>query len=188
MDTKQAGLVDPDPFTIANTFMQAAALVLQFVQMKQAQQPSHGQLPAPSAQSLGELESHSGLCIQKGNQVLRIVERGSPDAESQFYDREFRTGRSLMLDSPSHILFRTELAQFMSTVANTGTWVNHVIHMDPALAGRLGARLDQSLGDMAHRLNRIMENGLPNREAVQAAKETLTALANAIEAELGHRN
>ena len=187
MATERAGMVDPDPFTIANTFMQAAALILQFVQLKNAQ-PGPVQLPAPVVQSVGELETHADQCIRKGHQLLRIVERGTANADVEFYDQEFRTGHSLMLDMPSHMLFKQELSMFMTTVANTGHWVNHIIEMDPALAGRLGASLNQSLGDMAHRLNRIMEKGLPNREAVQAAKETLAALANAIEAELGNRN
>lgn len=188
MIEKQQKLIDPDPFTIANTFMQAAALVLQLVQMKNAQQIGMPHLSAPSAQGLGQLENQSAQCIQKGNQLLRIVERGSPDADNQFYDQAFRLGQSLVLDTPSHMLFQSELGVFMTTVANTGQWVNHVIAMDPALAGRLGARLDDSLGDMVQRLNEIMEKGLPNREAIQAAKQTLGALAKAIESELDGKN
>lgn len=94
----------------------------------------------------------------------------------------------MFMDMASHSQFKTQLANFMNTVANTGLWVNHIIENDPEMAARLGERLHQNLDGLTERLNTVMEKGSANREAVQAAKEALAGLAAAIEAEFRGMN
>lgn len=179
-------LVDPDPFTIAQTFFGAASLILQLVQLR-GQNSSLP--PAPSeAADLGNLENYMSQCEQKGKQLLRTIEHNVADPDSNFYGRPFRVGSSMMMQPAGHSQFKVHLAEFMTVISNSGLWINHVIENDPALAGRLGMRLHSSLGEIADRLNAILEQGLPNREAIQAAKEILSALGDAIETEYRSQN
>lgn len=186
--TKQSA-VDPDPFTIASTFFGAAALILQFIQVRQGAAPNSPSTDAANReQMLSALDTQIDNFDRKGNQILRTIERGSSDAEAQFYDSPFRVGNTLYLEVQRHHIFQGELADLCATLANTSRWINHIIGYDPALAYRLGDHLQEDLGEFAASLNRILADGSPNRRAVEEGRAALRALHAAIEKELGYRN
>ncbi|HEX7822665.1 MAG TPA: hypothetical protein VF463_18840 [Sphingobium sp.] len=188
MEVKSHKLVDPDPFTIAGTFMTLAALVLQFVQVRQGASSGKTTPHAVRDQNLGNLDDQCSTCEDAAKKLLRSIERGSRDVDAELYNRPHRVGYKLELDQASHSMFRHNFAQFMTTVGGVSMWINHIIAEDTHLAGRLGDHLHGSLGDLAASLNQVLEQGRANREAIHAGKQALIALHDAIEAELGKGN
>lgn len=185
--SKKSTLVDPDPYTIAQTFFGAAAFVVQLLSMRNSTPPPPNSFQL--SENLLHLETALGSFQLKSRKIVRTLERGVHDVDRNFYDRPYRVGTSpMMMDMASHQQFRTDLLELTTVAGQLGIWINTIIANEPVLAARLGERLHQDLGGIVDRLNDIMQKGLPNREAIQAERETIDALASAIEAELRGQN
>lgn len=175
---------DPDPYTVASTFITAAAFVLQFVQFWQSRPKGPPSAPSPGHGNIYHLEEACEKSQSQGKRLLRLMEQGSRDVDSEFYDQPYRIGGTMYLETGALLQFRHGLGDLMNVVSHVGMWVNHIIADEPELAARIGARLNDGLDGMVNHLNRILAEGLPNREAVQSAKAVLAALHDAIEKEV----
>lgn len=65
--------VDPDPFTIASTFIAAAALILQFLQVRQANNPQQTSA-SNRAQILDHIEQEVQNTLTKSDRLIRTIE------------------------------------------------------------------------------------------------------------------
>lgn len=179
--------IDPDPFTIASTFFGAAALVLQFIQVRQAS-PGNPPSAANKISTLEELDSQVEHTSATGNKLLRTIDRGAKNADQDFYDTPYRVGSMICLDAEYHGQMQGHLADMYAALANTSRWINHIIGSNPVTAASIGRRLGKTLVGTDLQLNRIMQEGLSNRQAVEEGKAALRALHDAIQAELDSRN
>ena len=180
--------IDPDPFVVASLSMTAAALVLQLVQTWKAFRPTAAPSLPPSASTVSNinyLEEAVSKLQSDLRQIHRLIDRGSPSSESEFYEAPYRIAEtSLNLDRPVHIQLQQQLGMGFADLGNVSQWVNHIIREDPAAAARIGGRMAAPMEETAVLLNRVMRDGGPNRLIVQEAKHALEQLAGAIEQEL----
>lgn len=181
--------VDPDPFVIANTFISAAALSIQFIQFwRENSKKIELKSKQFNKRALSHLESELLELLSKGNSLNRITERAVRDPEKEIYDCSYRIGHSMMIDIDHFDEFNSHLSDLILALSQTSRWINYIIIYEPDLSARLGLYLNENIGDMPARINEIMEKGLSNREAIQSAKQTLQSLATAIDQELKRKN
>lgn len=180
--------VDPDPFTVASTFIAAAALVLQFLQMRQTSAAVTTNR-ANREKILDQLEAQVQNTLTKSERVVRSIERGTQNSDFEFFDSPYRVAAStLLLEKSHHSQFQTALSEQYAALANISLWINHTIHQDEALAARIGAHMASPLSETAAHINKILAEGRSNREAIEQGKIALRALQQAIEEELRQGN
>jgi len=180
--------IDPDPFTIACAYLAGAAIVLQCVQIWQTHHYGKAHAPAPSrALSRSETDRINGLeaeleAMRRHLRALtRAIERGSANADQQYYDSKFRVGEQVMLiDVSFHQQVTNDLGHAYARTGNMSIWLNSIIGQDPALASRIGKALDAKVPGAAKQLNKLIADGAPNRTVIVEATRVLDALEEVI--------
>lgn len=182
-------LIDPDPFTVTSLFVGAAALVLQFLQTVKAYE---GAKPGSSSQNnthLARLEEHIEDLQRELKAITRVIDRGSQDPDSQFYDVGFRVSLGIMkFDAKWHGEYTSKLSESYAKVSALARWINVVIGQNASLAVRLGEVLQNEVADAPERINRLIADGAPNRAVLFEVRRVLDVLQRAVTTLLDDRS
>lgn len=178
-------LIDPDPMQIAGLAFMAISAIAPLVQLFRKAPPVEIKLQLAQESDLTHLEQSVEFLQQQMKQLLRAVDRGSPDPDGQFYDAPTRLlATSLMLEAPQFDAYTSATSQMSQAASQINIWVAGIVTRHPELARRLGGKMDVPLQEVADRLHLAMIEGRPIREVVTELKVALEALAGAIEAEI----
>ncbi|WP_454717956.1 hypothetical protein [Caulobacter segnis] len=185
INTIDNDLVDPDPVVIAGLAISLVAAITPLVQLFRKQPPTEFHVHILQQQPLMELERAVDGTQSHLKAIQRCIDRGSPNSDAQFYDAPLRLLQTSMeLERSIAQQYATSSASLFTTSGHIYLWILNIIQNHPQLAARLGKKLDRPLQEIAERLNAIMADGRPIREAITELKAVLSNLASAIEDEL----
>ncbi len=178
-------LIDPDPMQIAGLAFTAIAAIAPLVQMFRKTPPVEIKLQPAQEDDLTHLEQSVEFLQQQMKQLLRAVDRGSPDPDGQFYNAPTRLlATSLMLERPQFDAYTTATSNMSQAASQINIWVAGIVTRHPELARRLGSKMDVPLQEVADHLHLAIIEGRPIRDVVAELKAALESLALAIEAEI----
>jgi hypothetical protein len=187
MNAKPSSRIDPDPFTLAALMISGCSLVLQFVQTFKSVEQAPPSNPSSSAQ-ITELLDYLRHSVEdfrsKIDRTKRLIERGSNDSDTEFYEARFRLDQgALFLDPASYDQFRTALSEAFAAAGTLALWINHIQLRNQSLSFRIGQHLSEPLAGMSARLNAIIAEGRANRGILEDLYFAMTSLLDAIDAE-----
>lgn len=185
--------IDPDPYLVASVWLQAGTMALQMLATWKMFQPSTPQSPGASRDNtraqLRHLQDEHGNLARSLDRLLLDAEVGSLGPDGSVYEAPVRIDRSqLLLERTEHDAFHRDLSQTLAVLANVAMWTGLIARENPALAYRLGERMNEPLEGLGERLNVILAEGRSIRSVVQEVRPALMALADAIDAELRTSN
>lgn len=183
--------VDPDPFLLAAISLQAAAVLLQLVQLtrdSRTPESSAGAL-ASRTENLSRLEEALEAIDDAIRKAERMVRRESSSPEKELYEASFRISLGVMSFSLKSVQeYHNTLADSATALAQLTRWVGHIIGNDPEIAAALGQEVASQVGDAAERLNRCMADGAEIRVVLEEAKLVRDACRQALARRLDSRN
>ena len=172
---RDSAQIDPDPYAVAAIWISGATFLLQFIQVAREIGKDIAAIRTSSASKtrLSRLEQAVEELQLQLDQLNRTIDRGSSDPERQFYDAPVRVGRTaLLLDRHSFDELGTGLSHAHVKTGALALWANGLIMQSPADAAAIGAALPP---ETAERLNTIIAEGRPIREAIAESRTTLDA-------------
>ena len=183
--------IDPDPFLLAALCLQGAAVILQFVQVRNQrsdQRSSPGAIESREDRT-ARLEDALEAFDKSIQGAERAVRRSSEAPEKELYESSFRVSLGVLNFSARHVQeYHNNLADIAGKLSALTRWVGSVISTDPELASELGEDLVAIVDGAAERLNALMSEGAEIEAVMQEAKMVRDACKRALEKRLDNRN
>jgi hypothetical protein len=187
MNLKNDDLVDPDPFLLAAVCLQGAAVILQLIQIGQANARPSSSIGAiknrismltPLETALDEFDA----AIEKAERMIR---RSSEAPTKEFYEASFRVSIGVLNFSSKNVMeYHNVLAETTAKLSALTRWIGHIIGQDPDIAAKIGDDINKVVNGSSERLNALMGTGEPIELVLTEAKLVRDTCRNAIKKHL----